>query len=101
MSAAPRADTTERLAVSVTDQAVPQGVMARHTPPQTSPRLLLPILDAAATLGVGRSMLYELAARGEVEIVKIGTRALVPLASCEAYVERLRTGSTAGTTPAA
>jgi hypothetical protein len=35
-------------------------------------------------------MLYEMAARGDVEVVRIGRRALVPVASIEAYVDRLR-----------
>jgi len=53
-------------------------------------RWLLGIPEAAAALGVGRSPLYELAARGDVQIVRVGRRALVPVASIESYVERLR-----------
>ncbi len=53
-------------------------------------RWLLGIPEACAGLGVGRSTLYELAARGEIEIVRVGRRALVPVASIESYVERLR-----------
>ena len=56
------------------------------------PRWLLPIPAACAGLGVGRSMLYEMAARGDVQIVRVGRRALVPVASIEAYVNRLRAG---------
>lgn len=58
----------------------------------TSPRWLLPIPEACTGLGVGRSTLYEMAARGDVQIVRVGRRALVPVASIEAYVERLRAG---------
>jgi len=57
---------------------------------ETPPRWLLPIPAAAAALGVGRSMLYELAARGDLEIVRVGRRALVPVASLDAFVTRLR-----------
>jgi len=56
------------------------------------PRWLLPIPDACAGLGVGRSMLYEMAARGDVQIVRIGRRALVTVSSVDAYVDRLRAG---------
>lgn len=56
----------------------------------TTPRWLLPIPDACVGLGVGRSTLYEMAARGDVQIVRVGRRALVPVASIEAYVQRLR-----------
>ncbi len=59
-----------------------------------APRWLLPIPDACAGLGVGRSTLYELAAAGEIEIVRVGRRALVPVDSCEAYVEKLRSTTT-------
>lgn len=62
--------------------------------PPLSPRWLLPILDACTGLGVGRSTFYELAARGDVQIVRIGRRALVPVSSIESYVERLRAGRT-------
>jgi len=60
------------------------------------PRWLLPIPQACSSLGVGRSTLYELAARGDVQIVRVGRRALVPVASIEAFVERLRAGDGGG-----
>jgi len=53
-------------------------------------RWLLAIPAACASLGIGRSTLYELAANGDVQIVRVGRRALVPVASIESYVERLR-----------
>ncbi len=65
------------------------------------PRWLLPIPDTCAGLGIGRSMLYEMAARGDVEIVRVGRRALVTVSSIEAYVDRLRAGDDTGTGDAA
>lgn len=53
-------------------------------------RLLHPVLEACAVLGVGRSMLYELIASGELESVSIGRRRLVPHDALEDYVARLR-----------
>lgn len=41
--------------------------------------------DACATLGVSRSHIYNLAAKGEVRLVRIGGRTLVP----ESEIDRL------------
>ncbi len=35
-------------------------------------RLLLTVEEAGATLGVGRSLMYELIARGDIETVRVG-----------------------------
>ena len=51
--------------------------------------VLLRVNDACRCLGLGRSKLYELIARGEIEIVKVGTRTLVPMASLERFIRRL------------
>lgn len=64
--------------------------MSDSSTTDTAPRWLLSIPEACAGLGVGRSMLYEMISRGDVEIVRIGRRALVPVSSLDAYVERLR-----------
>lgn len=52
--------------------------------------LLHPVQHACETLGVGRTTLYDLAAKGEIEFVKIGRKTLVPADSIERYVERLK-----------
>jgi excisionase family DNA binding protein len=49
------------------------------------------IRDACRLTGIGRSKLYELIAAGEIEIVKVGTISLVPMASLTSFLER-RTG---------
>jgi excisionase family DNA binding protein len=36
------------------------------------------IVDAAKRLGIGRNQAYEAAHRGEIPVIKIGTRLLVP-----------------------
>jgi excisionase family DNA binding protein len=52
-------------------------------------RLLLPIPDAAAVLGVGRTKLYELVENGAIDTVTIGRRRLVPAQALEDYARRL------------
>lgn len=53
-------------------------------------RLLHPIPEAYRQLGIGRTTFFELVAAGEIEVVKIGRRTLVPQASLRDFVERLR-----------
>ncbi len=57
-------------------------------------RLLLPIPEAHWQVGVGRSKFYEYVAAGEIEIVKVGRRTLVPQESLRAFVDRLRASQT-------
>jgi excisionase family DNA binding protein len=45
----------------------------RHPAPATTT-----IVDAAKRLGIGRNQAYEAAHRGEIPVIKIGTRLLVP-----------------------
>ena len=49
----------------------------------------LSIVDAARTLGIGRSKLYELINAGDLETVKLGTRTLVRVASIKAFSDSL------------
>jgi excisionase family DNA binding protein len=51
--------------------------------------LLLSIAQAASVLGVGRSTLYEMIGRGEVEVVHLGRAVRVPGAAVEELVEAL------------
>jgi excisionase family DNA binding protein len=53
--------------------------------------LAVRIREACRLTGIGRSKLYELIAAGEIEIVKVGTISLVPMASLTSFLER-RTG---------
>lgn len=84
---------TRKVAVLRTTETEGVTVVLGTTEDPPTPRWLLPIPEACAGLGVGRSTLYELAAAGELEIVHIGRRALVPVGAIAAYVERLRGSS--------
>ena len=57
------------------------------------PRLLLTVTDAATTLGISRTKVYELINAGDVETVKIGADSRVVFESLRAYVNRLREAS--------
>lgn len=53
-------------------------------------------LDSRDYLGrIGRTMFYELAARGEITRVKLGRRSLFTRVSLDRYVERLSGGGAA------
>lgn len=59
-------------------------------------RLLHPVTDAAATIGVGRSTLYRLIEEGEIEIVKIGRRTLIAQDELERFVRNRCTATPGG-----
>lgn len=70
-----------------------------HPSPATAPStveapggrgLLMTIADAAAALGVGRSTVYELIGRRELEVVHIGRSARVPADAVRELIDRLR-----------
>ena len=44
------------------------------------------VREACRLTGIGRSKLYELIAAGEIEIVKVGTITLLPVASLTRFV---------------
>jgi excisionase family DNA binding protein len=52
-------------------------------------RMLYPIPEAAQKLGIGRSKFYELVESGDLHVVKIGRRALVPHDELVRYVDHL------------
>jgi excisionase family DNA binding protein len=53
-------------------------------------RLLLTPTEAAETLGIGRSKLYELLMAGVIESVLIGTARRVPAEALTVYVRQLQ-----------
>lgn len=59
-------------------------------------RLLVTIPEAGEILGRKKTVAYEMAARGELETVILGSRRMVPVASLEPLVERLRTQTMTG-----
>ena len=56
------------------------------------PRLLFPIHSAVHVIGVSRSGIYKLIKAGDLSVVKIGARTLIPHDELEAWVNRHRTG---------
>ncbi len=46
-------------------------------------KLTLTVAEAARCLGIGRNSAYEAIAKGEIPVVKIGKRLLVPKAALE------------------
>ena len=58
--------------------------------PETQPRLLLRIEEAAEQLGIGRSLMYRLVLAGEVQSVPVGRLRRIPSEALTEYVERLR-----------
>ena len=57
--------------------------------PTTDP-LLLTVRQVAASLGVGRTTVYELIGTGELEVVHIGRSTRVPAAAMTEFVNHLR-----------
>jgi excisionase family DNA binding protein len=53
--------------------------------------MLLTIREAAGVLRIGRSTLYELVGRGDIEVVHIGRAVRVPVDALHAFVEACRT----------
>lgn len=71
-------------------RATPEdGAVATHTPPPFAP-ITVRIPDACRMIGFGRSKLYELIADGQVEVIKLGTVTLIPVASLKVLIDRLR-----------
>lgn len=50
--------------------------------------ILISVNDAARTLSLGRTSIYELINQGQLEIVKIGRRTLVRVESLRRLVEK-------------
>jgi excisionase family DNA binding protein len=61
------------------------------TPPLAMP-LAVRVREACRLTGIGRSKLYELIAAGEIEIVKVGTITLIPVAALETFLQHRRGG---------
>jgi excisionase family DNA binding protein len=53
--------------------------------------MLLTIREAAGVLRIGRSTVYELIGRGDIEVVHIGRAVRVPVDALRVFVEGCRT----------
>jgi excisionase family DNA binding protein len=50
--------------------------------------LTVRIREACRLTGIGRSKFYELIAAGEIDVIKVGTITLVPIASLTTFLQR-------------
>jgi len=53
-----------------------------------APSIMLSVGEAWAKLGIGRTTLYELIRKKEIESVKIGRRRLISLRAIERFIEQ-------------
>ncbi len=51
-------------------------------------RLVYTVAEAGALLGISRAFAYELVARGELPVIRLGRRRLVPKAALKALVSQ-------------
>ena len=52
----------------------------------TTQPIATPVANACRRLGIGRTKLYELIAKGEIRSIKIGTRTLIPETELQRFV---------------
>jgi excisionase family DNA binding protein len=64
----------------------------RTSPPGNEPRIVLTVEEAAQRLRIGRTLMYALVKRGDVESVTIGRLRRIPLDALYRYVASLRPG---------
>ena len=57
---------------------------------QTSDQPLLTVFEAARRLGIGRSLLYELLATGQMESIHVGRLRRIPTDALADYIDRQR-----------
>jgi excisionase family DNA binding protein len=77
---------------------LPPGMSLIATPVPDEP-LTCSVAAAAAKLGIGKSKVAELIARGDIESIKIDNARRIPHTAIAAYVQRLAEGG--GDAPAA
>ena len=67
---------------------------------QADERLLLSVDEAARRLSIGRSLLYELLAAGEIRSIHVGRLRRVPIAALTDYINRQASGQRPTVRPA-
>jgi excisionase family DNA binding protein len=75
--------STEEASMRTMIEAVPVG---------NDERLVYSVAEAGALLGISRAFAYELVARGELPVIRLGRRRLVPKAALLALIALERTG---------
>lgn len=73
------------------DRARPPEVL--NVTLESDERLLLSVVEAARRLGIGRTLMYELLADGQIQSVHVGRLHKVPARALDAYVARLTADS--------
>lgn len=68
----------------------PASKAAETRPPESGPKLLLTVVEAAERLSIGRTLMYELVASGEVESIHLGRLHRIPSEALTAFVSRQR-----------
>lgn len=76
---------TDRLAAAITELV---AAIRAEAQPASPPDRLLSVEDAAAILGVGRSMAYAEIGSGRLRSVKVGRRRLVPASAVAAFIDQ-------------
>ena len=59
-------------------------------------RLVYTVAEAGALLGISRAFAYELVARGELPVIRLGRRRLVPKVALQALVDEQPNDTTKG-----
>lgn len=54
----------------------------------SEPRATLTVEEAAAVLGIGRTLAFEMARAGRLPVIRLGRRILVPRAALERMLEQ-------------
>lgn len=80
---------TDRLTVALVElvEALREELRTEADAGPRTPDRLLSVDEAAAALGLGRSLLYHELASGGLRSVKVGRRRLVPSSAIVAYIE--------------
>lgn len=81
------ATTQVHLTASRRDRPRPPEVL--NVTLESDERLLLSVVEAARRLGIGRTLMYELLAAGQIQSVHVGRLHKVPARALDAYVARL------------
>jgi excisionase family DNA binding protein len=81
--------TAHGVVMTITDNTVQSpsihGVPA--FPPEPAERLVLTVAEAGELLGISRAFAYELVARGELPVIRLGRRRLVPRRALLALID--------------
>jgi excisionase family DNA binding protein len=69
------------------DDRTANGGLTLVPTPMASDRLVLTVAEAGELLGISRAFAYELAARGDLPVIRLGRRIVVPKAALLRLVE--------------